>query len=574
MTVQVGNAYCDVTIDPSTKELVFPDDVSGSIRPGSLNLPSLELIIWGTNMTDLIEPGVIPDGVTVILRPSYKHRLDDSQLGPNVTVWVHASNLDLAPTDRCFKCWTGNGTVEEGYGREVPQCTLSHNHTILRSPRAQGIGFDSYTVVNDASIVPAKPESEFVILSMTESVTDTNPEVSAPTEIDDSMQSNPAPTETDDGEQTMTLEVQAPTETPTEPCVVDHFTTQVEANTRLIELCRETSDWPTIEYFINANLKYLEIVYGDYLCFRELLKYHDLTLSQAFVQALGPIPPDHFRNLIKRSVSQGHLDFMLELAESMGIKAVTTPADCITLLFKAFRAGSTLDLVKRLYAITPTTDVAVATLRGSFYQVDRTITDYFFELCEQAKEDITSKFPEILYHACESKSMYALNRLLTNFKVDWATCVKRTTRNTSVNVLTTVMNICASEQTGTMIGLLADYFRASGDFGQSRIRSEVGHLICMNTLRQEYCDAIMTMCRNDHTAAAVFFASKYRFSSVEIIDVLRATVSDATTDALIAVYLPLTKPSALMYLTANDTVPQVRKFLAAYYRQQVAKYSD
>lgn len=86
--------------------IVFPPEVHGSIKPGSLDhLTKVYSIEWGVNMTGLIEPGTIPRCCTVLLLPpSYKHPITD-RLGPRTIEYVHHSNLGTVQHDRQFQIW-------------------------------------------------------------------------------------------------------------------------------------------------------------------------------------------------------------------------------------------------------------------------------------------------------------------------------------------------------------------------------------------------------------------------------------------------------------------------------------
>lgn len=105
MSVKLTNTYSDVQVE-DVNLVVFPPEVHGSIKPGSLDhLTKAICIEWGTNMTGLIEPGTIPPCcITLLLPSSYKHPITD-RLGTNVTEYVHHSNIETVKHDRPFHVW-------------------------------------------------------------------------------------------------------------------------------------------------------------------------------------------------------------------------------------------------------------------------------------------------------------------------------------------------------------------------------------------------------------------------------------------------------------------------------------
>ena len=107
------DTYIDTTFDPDTKHIVFDDDITDSIEPGSLDyLTQLESIVWGSSMTDLIQPGVIPDRPLCLLLPlTYTHPIDDSNLPKQTLVYLRTTNVSLAPTDRSFYLWEPAATT-------------------------------------------------------------------------------------------------------------------------------------------------------------------------------------------------------------------------------------------------------------------------------------------------------------------------------------------------------------------------------------------------------------------------------------------------------------------------------
>lgn len=103
-------AVCsEVRINSDVIDLVFSNEVVGSVRPGSLDhFKDLRTIRWGECMTEIIKPGTIPKQCTALLLPaSYKHPFSTSEFHPGLWVYIHVSNLKYAPSDsRPFNVWS------------------------------------------------------------------------------------------------------------------------------------------------------------------------------------------------------------------------------------------------------------------------------------------------------------------------------------------------------------------------------------------------------------------------------------------------------------------------------------
>lgn len=149
MSIAVGRTYTDFSIPEETRKFEFPDTMTGSVRPGSLDeFYLLSYVKWGSNMLNAIEPNTIPLHVGVLLDESYKHLIDDSIINPASPLYIHESNAHLGPTNRSFWVWRRdrpfkpkefNGTPDVAHpgssaGRSLPSCTdLIHETPCCRS---------------------------------------------------------------------------------------------------------------------------------------------------------------------------------------------------------------------------------------------------------------------------------------------------------------------------------------------------------------------------------------------------------------------------------------------------------
>lgn len=70
-------------------------------------------------MTDPIEHGVIPKSCERILLPaSYQHPIDDI-LMPDVSVYIHYSNIKYAPKGQLFYVWVDNDSTDVAIPKDL-----------------------------------------------------------------------------------------------------------------------------------------------------------------------------------------------------------------------------------------------------------------------------------------------------------------------------------------------------------------------------------------------------------------------------------------------------------------------
>lgn len=126
--------YADIAFNTKTKDYEFPDDFTGSVRPGSLD--SLRYIKWGKSMTDPIEAGIIPPGARLMLDESYKHAIDPSILPSCVSIYVHHSNRGLAAARNRFWVWSNKDnfafTKEERNVWEISNSIVTTGFAFVR----------------------------------------------------------------------------------------------------------------------------------------------------------------------------------------------------------------------------------------------------------------------------------------------------------------------------------------------------------------------------------------------------------------------------------------------------------
>lgn len=116
MTIKVNKIYSEITVENHYYSCYpFPEGVIGGLAPGSLDhLTKVKTMRWGLNMTELIEPGVIPACCEYLVLPaSYRHPIDASKLKSTTNVCIHYSNVQYAPTDRIFEVWAENEKSSE-----------------------------------------------------------------------------------------------------------------------------------------------------------------------------------------------------------------------------------------------------------------------------------------------------------------------------------------------------------------------------------------------------------------------------------------------------------------------------
>lgn len=114
MAVSLTKVCSDVVVQDLPGGLVFPPEVVGSIKPGSLDhLTKSDSIKWGVNMTEPIAPGTIPVCCRYLLFPeTYGHAIDDIKLSSDVMVYLHHTRVHIGPSSRMFYVWGMEGEPE------------------------------------------------------------------------------------------------------------------------------------------------------------------------------------------------------------------------------------------------------------------------------------------------------------------------------------------------------------------------------------------------------------------------------------------------------------------------------
>lgn len=108
MPVKLNKVCSDVEVEDE-KHVVFPPEIVGSIRPGSLDyLTKTQIIEWGENMVDKIEHGTLPFCCMWLLLPAnYKHPTDDLKFRSDGFLYVHHTNIEHGFAVREFFIWKG-----------------------------------------------------------------------------------------------------------------------------------------------------------------------------------------------------------------------------------------------------------------------------------------------------------------------------------------------------------------------------------------------------------------------------------------------------------------------------------
>lgn len=134
MTVTVRGVYTDIKIDQGTDLVCFPDDMTGSIRPGALDkVAHGAVIIWGKNMTAPIDPLVFPvsKACHLVLGPSHKHPLTKEIMDRVSFVYIHKSNQKTGRKFRGYYLWDDQDQSLPGNNRDrfdspIPASLLKH----------------------------------------------------------------------------------------------------------------------------------------------------------------------------------------------------------------------------------------------------------------------------------------------------------------------------------------------------------------------------------------------------------------------------------------------------------------
>lgn len=108
MTVIVGEEYTDIEIEQGADLVCFPDDMTGCIRPGSLdNVANGAVIIWGKSMTSPIDPLVLPKskGCHLVLGSTHKYPITSEIMDRIAFVYIHRSNEETVPKSHGYYLW-------------------------------------------------------------------------------------------------------------------------------------------------------------------------------------------------------------------------------------------------------------------------------------------------------------------------------------------------------------------------------------------------------------------------------------------------------------------------------------
>ena len=531
MTVEVGSTYCDITIDPSVVELIFPPDIYGTIRPGSLDGLKLAYVIWGEFMGE-IETGTIPDGIALVLRSSYKYPLDRAQLGSTVKVFIHESCSEFAPTDRTFAVWSDDVITLKP---NIETCSNSTTAFMIVDERM--VRYINFLRIKSVTDVLSTQDSDAVTASLP-----TDPMTAA----------DPLPTDPTDA-------VTAADPLPTDPIAAAEV-----ANSTLLKLCQEP-DQCVIEAYIKANRKYLCPNYRNFACLRELIKTRDLVVCMSLINALGPVPQEYIQNLIGHYAYTDHIEFVLDLAEGLGITAGASLKDRDDMLFYVSSRGADLELVKRVHNLNPE-PAPVLALRASFYGWNRTVIDHYVSVCKDMTVTRVCML-EVFGHATKSCNPYALKQVFDLFAISWRDLNSATYTSTYKNVLDEAIRDCASDLTGLMLELLIGYLNRDGDFGELCLDPVIS-----SETRAEYMEAVILMCKSGQTNAAGLLVSRLTISKEQVYDLVTAASTIEAVGVIAGHLVPQLKWDTIEYLTTRDDQPLVRKLLAAYYRFMAAKY--
>ena len=540
MTVSVGPTYSDITVDPNTVKLIFPDEACGSIRPGSLDhLTKLEIIIWGRNMMGLIEPGTIPDGVWLVLRESYKHSIDLSELKPGVRIYTHALNYSQAPTDRCFRIL---GERISMFPNSSVRCRLTHDHTLLppadldRDLGAKGESIYTFAITKVPVVAATAPES------VSEAESELESELESKPEIEQVLQ--PA------------SELEQASEPETDISIED---IQDQVNKELYELS-QYPDKSTITKFINANQSNIKIAYRRYAVMKKFIQLEDMDLCRLLYSTTGPIEPFTLRMMIEEAAVTQSLNFMLDFADELGIEHVV-PERYATYMFNACSNNQDLELAKRVYGAWKNPDPFKA-LSGACYSWNREMIDYFLELCLQFPSPTNLQKASLFRFIVASGNMYAFRKVRQTLTLGWDGLIHTRSTEYDKALLIVVIQNSLNDKSAIMITELIDYLsKSSLAFSQENLNASTH-----SNFWKDYADMVELMCKLNHTEAIRFFAAAFKPSNEQIKLFTHAASSEDAIKAIIETTCKgMAHQTILDFARDSDSIT-VRKCFVAFYR--------
>lgn len=391
MTVTVGPTYCDLTIDPSVTKLIFPDEIEDPIRPGSLDhLTQLQTIIWGRNMMGMIEPGVIPDGVLLVLKENYKYPIDASKLGPNVIVCTYAGNSRNGPHDRCFKVWSDDGTIPL-----PPICKCGRSHSDTRVDRTD---IDTeYAYIHTLG---------FTWMSKTR-YDDDESEEDEESESEDSI------------------------------------------NQGLYDECMN-GDWILIMDYIEEHHKSLQLSYNSYALLRKLIKGGKFELCGLLSERLGPIDAHALQTLIEWAPNSRVFWSLLDLVDMLGLKMFETRKQYKRLVKRVCRSKLSLFFAERVYGMWPE-PCPYSAFAASCYSWDNEKINYFLKRCDPSAIHTTKA--TVMMDVINSGNLYAYKHAMAAFDIHWLHIANACIHETDI-LLFQIIKACAEEKTETMLAEL------------------------------------------------------------------------------------------------------------------------
>ena len=334
-------------------------------------------------------------------------------------------------------------------------------------------------------------------------------------------------------------------------------------NQEFLELSRE-ADLATISNYIDANHIHIWFNYKDFSVMRRFIERRDLDLCKLVHTKLGPVRASSLQTWIKQNARTTALDFLLDLADALGIKPIASWVDYHTILYKACSADTGLELADRVYRLWSTANPFQA-FGGSCISRNRDKIDYFLDLCVQYNKPSDEQQATALMCAVASGSLYAFRALISNINIDWLSTLRIPAKGMDAhtrNTLNIIIKNCATEKTGTLIKEFVEYLsKQTPEFTRENIDTNA-----FSGFWNHYAIIIKMVCKHGHADAVRFFLKVAKVSFREIKLFIEEASSEEVIRAIFETAAPILTLESASDLAMSIEVPAARKHIAAYYQ--------
>ena len=341
---------------------------------------------------------------------------------------------------------------------------------------------------------------------------------------------------------------------------------------KFYDICME-GDHEAVIAMCEENRADLCLWHGDYVVLKELIRRREFELCKILHEKLEPITVSILQVLATSRAHRDLLESVLDLTAILGLELCGTREEYLRILSKACSSDQDLSTIKRVYGLWSIPDPyrVLYCLSSSW---DHEKVDYFLEQYVQSidaydfTQSVRSEKAVLVTRAAESGNIYAFKCLLSSFDIDWVSMAAMRIKQTQLIALFYIIKLCADETSGSMIGDLVECISSS----QPILVIENIQCERLSGFWDQYANALVSVCKYNHTTAFSFFIGWLQPQSKHIRLFIEAAGSEAIGTIIEAVSPILT--GVLAIDLAKCTQPPVRAHLLAYYKSLVSLLED